>query len=63
MLLKDACIDDKETYEILENIISSCEICLRYKKAPPRPVVGLSMAHTFNETIAMDLKEWKGITS
>ena len=27
-------------------------------KAPARPIVGLSMAKTFNETVAMDLKEW-----
>ena len=28
------------------------------KETKPRQVVGFSLAKTFNETMAMDLKEW-----
>ena len=33
-----------------------CEICNRYKKTRPRPVVSLPLARGFNEVIAIDLK-------
>ena len=58
-LLKDAGVDDQENLDVLKKVCESCKICQVYKKTPQRPVVGLSMAHHFNETVAMDLKEWK----
>ncbi|XP_066911985.1 uncharacterized protein [Clytia hemisphaerica] len=58
-LLKDAGVDDQENIDVLKKVCESCKICQVYKKTPQRPVVGLSMAHHLNETVAMDLKEWK----
>ena len=58
-LLNDAGIDSKENLDVLKKVCESCKICQEYKKTPQRPVVGLSMAHRLNETVAMDLKEWK----
>ena len=43
---------------MLKRVIDACENCLKYNKHPLRPVVGLSTARVFNETKAMDLKEW-----
>src|ERR1044072_409318 len=43
----------KDISELSEN----CDICIRYKKTPSRPTVGLSLAKKFNETVAMDLGE------
>ena len=57
-LFEDAGINGVETFKILE-ISQSCEICKKYKKTPPTPIVGFPIAKVFNESVAMDLKEWK----
>ena len=36
---------------------NKCEICIKYKKTKPRPIKGISTAKTFNETVAMYLKQ------
>ena len=59
-LAKSAKIKDKEFLKMLEELPDLCEVCLRYKKTPPRPIVGLSLATRFNETVAMDIKEILG---
>ena len=41
--------------DIVDDITSTCGICIKYKKTRPRTAVGLSMANDFNETIAIDL--------
>ena len=48
-LAKNAGDTDQEFLTMLEEIPSSCERCLRYKKVLPRPVVGFSLASRFNE--------------
>ena len=40
----------------LKTISDECQTCKVFKKAPPRPVVGLPMATKFLECVAMDLK-------
>ena len=35
--------------------MSKCDICIKYQKPSPRPVVGYAKATTFNEKIFMDL--------
>ena len=50
---------DKDVDELKEQIISvskSCKFCREYKKPPPRPVVGLPVATSFNQCVAMDLR-------
>ena len=44
---------------IIEKVYNSCEICKRYSKTPPKPVVAMPLDRSFNEAVAMDLKEWK----
>ena len=34
---------------------------MRYKSPSSRPVVGFSVAHDLNETVAMDLKQFMGV--
>jgi len=46
--------------EQIKTVTESCQTCRMYKKPPPRPVVGLPMASEFLETVAMDLKMYKG---
>ena len=38
-----------------------CEICVKFKKPPPKPIVSIPLASKLNETVSMDLKFWKGI--
>ena len=57
-LLKDADVQDPKSFSMLKDVCSSCQICKIYKRTQPRPAVGLSTATEFNETVAMDLKEW-----
>ena len=42
----------------LDNIISQCVGCIKKKRNPAKPVVGLPMAKEFNEKVAIDLKKW-----
>ena len=43
----------------IKEVTINCEICKRYKKAPPQPVVSLPKACQFQETVAMDLKYYQ----
>ena len=59
-MLKDDSVWQADYLEVLAIIEKSCELCKNYTKTPPRPDVGLSMAHEFNKKVAMDLKKWNG---
>ena len=45
--------------DIIEKLYGSCEICLKFSRTPRKPVVSVSLAKSFNEVVAMDLKEWR----
>ena len=57
ILINNVGFSDKGLNVIIENIVQSCGTCVRFERAPPRPVVGLSKAKDFNETISLDLQE------
>ena len=38
-------------------ICKKCEVCLKFKKQDPKPVVAHPLAREFNETVALDLHE------
>ena len=54
--------NDTELHNEIENAVKNCETCQKYKKSPPRPIVGLPMATRFQEIVAMDLKFYQGNT-
>ena len=58
-LLKDAGVEDDMCFVYAEEVSKSCEICVKYKKTPSRPIVSVNMAKEFNEIVAVDLKEYK----
>ena len=58
ILIKEAGKEDEVLFKEIDDIVENCEVCIKYKKPKPRPIVGLPMGRCFNETIAMDLKEW-----
>ena len=51
-------IKDKEFLKLIEKISNECEVCQLYKKLSPKPIVGFPNARVFNQTVAMDLKEY-----
>ena len=55
VLMTDAGVWDNDCQTIIEKVVS-CEICKRYGKTPPRPVVAMPLARSFNEAVAMELK-------
>ena len=57
-LLLDCEINDEELKSHIKDLDEKCEICIKYKRTKPRPVVGFPLAKAFNETMAMDLTEW-----
>ena len=60
-LIKTAGISDKDLLDMVKDLDKSCEICMRYKRPSSRPVVEFSVAHGFNETVAINLKHWAAI--
>jgi hypothetical protein len=52
--------NNEELKAEIRKISNDCDTCKIFKKAPPRPVVGLPMASEFNETVAMDIKTYEG---
>ena len=56
-IIQNAGALNSELSKIIDNVMSKCNICIKYKKSSPPPVVGLAKASTFNETISIDLHE------
>ena len=46
---------DDEVLKLVDQVSENCRTCKIYKKAPPRPVVGMPLSSDFNHTVAMDL--------
>ena len=44
----------------IKEVTASCTVCKVFKKPPPRPIVGLPLASEFQESVAMDLKQYQG---
>ena len=55
-LMRQAGFDQKAIEEELIKCESKCEICLKVKRAKPRPKICLPLADTFNGCISIDLK-------
>ena len=60
-LVKRAGIADQELEGCIKEINSNCEVCLKFKRPRPRPIVSLPMASVFNDTVSMDLKIWGNV--
>ena len=59
--MKDAGIWRDDYESTISDIEQKYEICKKYSKTPPNPVVSMPMAKEFNEKVAMDLKQWNGL--
>ena len=56
-LINNAGSFDKGLNTIIEHVAQFREACIKFKRALPRPVVGLSKEKDFDETISLDLHE------
>jgi len=56
-LLKSAGTDNSETFDLLQEIVDSCDTCRKFKRPSPKPAVGFPLATRYNETVAVDLHE------
>ena len=47
---------NEELKNEIKKVTENCDTCTRFKRPPPRPVVGLPLATRVNECVGMDLK-------
>ena len=57
-LIKEAGLFNEQWKQEVNKVSDNCDICRKFKKVPPRPVVGFPIGKVFNEAIGMDLKVW-----
>ena len=55
-LIKKAGTCEQRVFDVIKNVTAHCDVCIRNRRAPLRPAVGLPLSTSFNETVAMDLK-------
>ena len=48
------------TVDRVKSVINDCDVCQRFGRALPRPVVGLPLAQEWNHTVSLDLHELSG---
>ena len=60
-LLKHANRTSKEYLEAVDKVTESCKICIKFKRARPRPVVSMPLASTFNETVYKNFEIFQGV--
>ena len=48
------------TVDRVKSVINDCDVCQRFGRALPRPVVGLPLAQEWNYTVSLDLHEVSG---
>ena len=53
---KDSNFNGEEVQRVIENVSRNCTVCLRHKRTPSRPKVGLPVVNDFNQCVALDLK-------
>ena len=61
-LILDSGVTDKNIMDLVDDISDKCDICKRYKKPLPRPIVAFPAATSFCEVVAMDLKDILGFS-
>jgi transposase InsO family protein len=51
--------EDKELLELIKEVTEECQVCKKFTKPKPRPIVGMPLAREFNEVVCMDLFEFE----
>lgn len=50
---------DKEFLQLIHEVCDECQVCLKFRKPPIRPVVGMPLGRRFNDTVCLDLAEYE----
>ena len=53
--------DDLELKRTIKEITENCDVCKRFKRPPPRPIVALPHSSEFNEVVAIDIKFYQNV--
>ena len=56
-LIKNTSEQNAGLMKIIDEAVQECDVCRKYKKPVPRPIVGLSRAEDFTHSLALDLHE------
>ena len=59
-IAKNANVQGKDVNKVIDKVVKDCDACARFAKTPSTPIVGLPMATSFNEVLALDLKTFSG---
>ena len=57
-LLKDGGVVDKRLNKRVRDVEEACEICQTHKRVKPDPIVSFPRAQRFNQSVAIDLKQF-----
>ena len=57
-LIENSGVNDPLVSNAIKDISSQCDVCRRFKKRPLKPAVGFPLASQFNQTVALDLKQF-----
>ena len=53
--------EDLELISAIKKVSQSCKICAEYRRPASKPTVGMPLATSFNQVVAMDLKNFNGM--
>ena len=51
--------DGKEVKDMIEEVVSTCDVCQKKRISYSVPKVSMTMSKTFNDVVTLDLKKWK----
>ena len=51
------CVLSTDVCQLLQELVTQCDTCQKYKWTPPKPSVCLPLASDFNDTVTVDLHE------
>ena len=60
-LIRDSGVVDSDLGKMVDTVTLNCNVCKKYRRPPPRPIVSFPLATDFNEVVAMDIKFIDGV--
>ena len=58
-LIQNANLLNTELSALIKDVVNRCTTCIKFKTPSSRPIVGLSKAEDFNQTVSIDLHKLK----
>ena len=57
-LVRKAGTSDQAVFDVIREVTSQCNVCIKNKKPSLKPAVSFPLANSFNEVVALDLKSF-----